>query len=166
MVETMKMYNDLGLTHYTDNNFNIFPYLKKMNYSPQLVKNFSSYEEDADLYDIVSATKEVRGKIEVVEPIQRIPLKLAENRFKNEFDRVISEGQTGRIYLFKLTTAIGKTSAITSCVGTTIAAPTNDLKNEISGRMNVVHQSTPDGIIFDTESLNNKLKYYYTIGIS
>jgi len=165
MLETMKNFNDLGLTHYTDNNFSIFPYLKKVNYRPQLIKNFSPYEEDTELYDIVTATKEVRGKIEVVEPIQKIPLKVAENQFKTEFDRVKSYGLTGKIYLFKLPTAIGKTSAITSSVGTTIAAPTNDLKNEISGRMKVVHQTTPDSIIFQTESLNNKLNYYYSIGL-
>lgn len=79
MLETMRKYNDMGLTHYTDNNFNIFPYLKKVNYHPQLIKNFSSYVEDAELYDIVFAMKEVRGKIEVMEPIQKIPLKVAEN---------------------------------------------------------------------------------------
>jgi len=166
MLDTMKKYNELGLTHYTENNFNIFPYLKIKNYYPELIKNFSPHPEDADLFDIVSATNETRGKIEIVEPIQRIPLELAESRFKTEFDRVMSSGEAGKIYLFKLPTAIGKTSSITSCVGVTIAAPTNDLKNEISQRMNVVHHSTPDGIVFETEHLNNKLNYYYSIGLA
>ncbi len=85
--------------------------------------------------------------------------------FKTEFERVVSEGEIGKIYLFKLPTAIGKTQIITSCTGVTIAAPTNDLKNEISSRMNVIHHSTPDGIEFESDYLNNLIHYYYSIGL-
>ena len=165
MNETMQKFNEEGKTNYTTNNFAILPYIKKVNYFPQLIKNFSPYSEDADLFDIVSATIEVRGQIEEVEEINKIPLEYAETLFKSSFDEVMTEGVSGKIYLFKLPTAIGKTTSITSCVATTIATPTNDLKNEISTRMEIEHECSPDEVIFENEELNRKLNYYYSIGL-
>ena len=46
----------------------------------------------------------------------------------------------------------------------TIAVPTNELKNEIGGRMKVDYITTPDPIEFEDSILNNQLKYYYSIG--
>ena len=46
----------------------------------------------------------------------------------------------------------------------TIAAPTNELKNEIGGRMKIDYITTPDPIEFEDSILNNQLKYYYSIG--
>ena len=164
MTETMKKYNDMGLTHYTENNFNIFTYINKVNYLPQLIYKFSPYPEDADLFDLISATREVRGQIEQIEPIQRIPLGRAEATLFDRFQHIMDEGTTGKIYLLNLPTAIGKTEMITSSIAT-IAAPTNTLKVEIAKRMNVICQSTPDAVVFESEYLNRKLQYYYNIGL-
>jgi hypothetical protein len=41
----------------------------------------------------------------------------------------------------------------------------NDLKNEIQSRMKIDCVTAPDAINFDTPHLNNKVSYYYTIGL-
>ena len=162
MKETMEKYNKMGLTKYTENNFNIIKYINKVNYYPQSIKSFSPYEEDEELHDLISATKNIRGHIEVIEPIIKMPLVEAEMLFKERFNEALSDN-TNSIYLFVLPTAIGKTEALTS-INATIAAPTNELKNEISSRMKVDYIITPDMVCFENESLNRKIDYYYRIG--
>lgn len=164
MKETMLKYNQQGLTQYTQNNFNILPYVKKVNYSPQPIYKFSPFEEDDDLLDIVSATKDIRGFVEVLEPNKKIDLKEAEDLLKSSYRDVIKNGETGKIYLFKLPTAIGKTQIITG-TRAIIAAPTNSLKNEIGERMGVKYIKTPDSVVFEDEKINKKLEHYYSIGL-
>ena len=81
MKETMQRFNEEGLTHYSENNFNIITYLKKVHYPAIPIHSFSPYEEDADLHDLYSAVVEVRGRIEVIEPIKKMPLVEAEQPF-------------------------------------------------------------------------------------
>lgn len=164
MKETMMKYNQLGITQYTQNNFNILPYVKKVNYSPQPIYKFSPFEEDDDLLDLVSATKDIRGFVEILEPNKKIDLKEAEDRMKSSYRDVIENGEVGKIYLFKLPTAIGKTQAITG-THAVIAAPTNSLKNEIGERMGIKYIKTPDPIVFEDDKINKKLQYYYSIGL-
>jgi hypothetical protein len=164
MKEMMIKFNQLGITHYTQNNFNILSYVKKVNYSPQPIYKFSPFEEDDDLLDLVSATKDIRGFIEVLEPNKKIDLKEAEDLLESSYRDVIENGETGKIYLFKLPTAIGKTQIITG-TRAIIAAPTNSLKNEIGERMGVKYIKTPDSVIFEDEKINKKLEHYYSIGL-
>jgi hypothetical protein len=164
MKETMLNYNQERTTSYTQNNFNILTYVKKVDYSPQPIYKFSPFDEDDDLLDLVSATKDIRGFIEVLEPINKIDLEEAEDRLKSSYQEVIENGEIGKIYLFKLPTAIGKTQSI---VGTkaTIALPTNSLKNEIGERMGIKYIKTPDPAVFEDTHINKKLDYYYSIGL-
>jgi len=164
MKETMEYYNEKGITQYTQNNFNILPYINKMNYPPSPLFSFSPYEEDSELYDIVSATKDIRGFVKVIEPIERIELSQAEEILQENYQRVIEEGEVGKIYLFSLPTAIGKTQSLTSTLAT-IALPTNDLKNEVGDRMEMEYVKTPNHLVFDNNSINLKLQYYYSIGL-
>lgn len=164
MKDIMLVYNQQGITNYTKNNFNILPYVRKVNYSPQTIYKFSPFEEDEDLLDLISATKDIRGFIEVREPNKKIDLKVAENLLKSSYKDVIENGETGKIYLFKLPTAIGKTQVITN-THAVIAAPTNSLKNEIGDRMGVKYLKTPDTVMFEDEKVNKKLQYYYSIGL-
>jgi len=164
MKKTMEKYNEEGKTQYTQNNFNILPYVNKVKYFPKLIQEFSPYIEDGDLYDVVSATRDVRGLIEPVETINRIKLSEAENLLKMKYDQVMSKGEVGKIYLFSLPTAIGKTQSL---IGTksTIALPTIGLKNEIGERMKIKYVITPDPVSFGNESINRKIQYYYSMGL-
>jgi hypothetical protein len=164
MNKIMTKFNSKRVTNYNPNNFAILTYLKKVQYPPQPIGEFSPYSEDSDLHDFISESIDKRGKIKVIESSNPIPLVDAEEKFKKEFDRVINEDRVDGIYLFRIPTAIGKTEIITS-VHATIAAPTNDLKNEIGGRMKVNYLTTPDPIIFENSSITNQMNYYYSIGL-
>ncbi|MCP1381912.1 hypothetical protein [Runella salmonicolor] len=165
MRETMEKYNESGCTQYTQNNFTLFTYLNKVNYPPIPIHRFSPYPEDRDIHDLISAAKDQRGKIELLEPIHKISLQEAEQAMRSEFNRVLETGEKGKIYLFKLPTAIGKTQLLTGSMNVTIAAPTNDLKTEISERMTVEHVISPKMVEFENDFLNRKLQYYYSIGL-
>ena len=168
---TMEKYNKEGKTKYTQNNFNILPYVKKLQYPIIPVYKFSPYPEDIDLYDIVSTTRNIRGLIEY-KPTPRISLEEAENMLDEKFSEVVKHGETGKIYLISMPTAIGKTEKLHG-THATIALPTNSLKNEIADRFR--HSSTtgsdfkftttPDTVDFESKELNLKQKYYYTIGL-
>ena len=162
MKNTMIKYNELGVTEYTENNFNILKYVNNVDYYPQVIHKFSKYKEDDELYDIISATKNIRGHIETIEPINKMSLLEAEKLFQESFTEAIND-TANNIYLFVLPTAIGKTESLTN-INATIAAPTNDLKNEIGERMKVEYVKTPDPIKFENESINRKIDYFYRIG--
>lgn len=164
MINTMKKFNSSGTTSYTENNFNIFTYLKKVNYPAIPIYQFSTYSEDFDLHDIASSVIDQRGHIEITKQINYINLEEAVELMKEKFLGVLNEGEKDKIYLFALPTAIGKTEMLTN-VTATIAVPTNNLKNEISRRMNVDCVTAPDAITFETPYLKNKMSYYYTIGL-
>jgi hypothetical protein len=163
MKDTMLKYNKSGETKYTENNFNILKYLRKYNYKPQPVYTFSKYSEDQDVYDIITASKGKRGKIEIIDPINKISLKEAENTFHNKINEIITNGKEGEIYILKLPTAIGKTEILTTLTGV-ISTPTNNLKNEITNRMKIPHEITPDQIELSEQTLNKKIEYYHKIG--
>jgi len=57
MKDTMNRFNQLGDTHYTQNNFNILKYLKNVEYSPIPIYKFSKYKEDSETHDFLTATK-------------------------------------------------------------------------------------------------------------
>ena len=167
MKVTMEKYNKTGLTQYTQNNFNIFTYLNRVSYPPISIHTFSKYKEDEDLYDLISATKDQRGFIEQIEPIYKIPLDQAETRFKDAFGKILEDNTPNKIHLLILPTSIGKTESIISTTAT-IATPTNNLKDEIGSRMDrveIIYKTTPDAVVFENDSLNKKIQYYYTIGL-
>jgi hypothetical protein len=164
MLETMEYFNSLGTTSYTENNFNLFSYLKKVNYPAIPIYQFSHYAEDSDLHDIASAVIDQRGLIEITKQEDNIELEEAVKIMKEKFQIALADERNDKIYLFALPTAIGKTELLTN-VTATIAVPTNRLKNEIEGRMKIEYVAAPDAIDFETTHLNNKLAYYYTIGL-
>ena len=166
MKETMIKFNEQGMTQYTENNFNILPYLNIVNYPPQPIQTFSPYQEDSDLHDLIGEVKEPRGKIQIISEVKKINLVDAENKLKNEFQKVLTNTSiSNRIHLFKLPTAIGKTKLITSVTGCTIALPTNSLKNEVRERMTIDCKTSPDPVIFKDDRINRMIEYYYSIGL-
>ena len=163
--ETMTKFNDAGLTNYTENNFNILPYLGIVSYPPQPINTFSKYDEDKHIYDFETEVLNQRGKIQIIESIHRIPLVEAEENLKNQFEKVLKSDQKGKIHLFKLPTAIGKTRLLTTTNNATIALPTSRLKEEVTERMSAEYQMTPNPIKFKDERINNIIYYYYSMGL-
>lgn len=164
MKETMNKFNSQCITKYTRNNFNILPYVNRMNYYPKPVCGFSPFKEDDEVLDIITTIKDVRGLIKVLEPIHRIELSEAEELLNTEYQDVIDNGEVGKIYLFNPTTAIGKTQKLVN-TDAVIALPTNALKNEVADRMEIEYQLTPDRVQFSDDRINNKIEYYYRVGL-
>jgi hypothetical protein len=164
MKETMERYNHTGQTEYTENNFNILPYVKKKNYPMLPIYSFSPFAEDDDLYDIITTTRDVRGYIEQVEPIVRIELEEAEKKMVDDFNWIMGNGETGKVYLMVMPTALGKTRLLTTSKAT-IATSTNSLKNEVGERMKIRYVATPDVIEFESQELKNKIASFYAIGL-
>lgn len=164
MKNTMLKYNKEGITKYTDNNFNILPYVKKVEYFTTLIGNFSPYPDDWKFNNIFDFSEFKRGKIDIIEPVKKISLVEAETLMIKKYNEVIKNGVSGKIYIFRLPTAIGKTEMILD-TNATICLPTNDLKNEVRDRMRINSVVTPDRLVFSNEILNRKIDYYYRVGL-
>lgn len=164
MKETMEHYNHTGQTQYTENNFSILPYAKKRNYPMLPIYKFSPFPEDDDLFDIITTTRDVRGYIEQTEEIVLIELEEGEGKLEESYRWVQEHGVIGKIYLFIMPTAIGKTRLITSTKAT-IASPTHNLKNETGDRMNIRYDTTPDTLEFASKGLKNIVSNYRAIGL-
>lgn len=165
MKETMLKYNEQGLTEYTENNFNIFPYLSIVYYPPKPINVFSIFPEDQYIYDLQTELLNQRGKIQVLEAINKIPLKEAELKLKKHFEYTLVSTELDKIYILKLPTAIGKTRLLSSVSNATISFPTNDLKQEVTKRMTIPYQMTPNTVRFSDERINNLIDYYYSMGL-
>jgi hypothetical protein len=165
MKETMTKYNELGLTSYTENNFNILPYLGIASYPPKPINTFSKYDEDQHIYDFETEVLNQRGKIQVLETINRISVEDAVVKLKYHFEKVLNSGEKGKIHLIKVPTAIGKTELLTKVKNATLAFPTAKLKEEVTGRMVVPNIMTPNQIIFQDDRINNMINHYYSMGL-
>jgi hypothetical protein len=164
MNDTMIKYNQEGKTDYSENNFNIITYVKKVCYHAVPIYKFSEHKEDTDLHDLYSSVSEIRGKIEIVKPILHISLNDAVEIFKNKFNDAFQKENDTKVYLFKVPTAIGKTELLTN-IKATLAFPTHALKNEVKERMKISNVVAPDSITFKDENLNTRLKYLYGSGM-
>jgi hypothetical protein len=165
MKETMLKYNEQGITEYTDNNFNIFPYLSIVYYPPQPINEFSKFPEDQHIYDLETELLNQRGKIQVLELINKIPLEEAEQKLKKHFEDILQSNEVDKIHILKLPTAIGKTRLLSTTTNATISLPTNNLKQEVTARMSVPHQMTPNTIKFNDERINKLIDFYHTMGL-
>lgn len=165
MNETMLKYNEQGLTEYTDNNLNIFSYLNIVYYPPQPINVFSDNDEDKHIYDLETELLNQRGKIQVLEAVNKIPLEEAVHKLKNDFEYTLESTELDKIHIIKVPTAIGKTRLLSSVTNATISFPTNDLKQEVTARMSIPYHMTPNTIRFTDERINKLIDYYYAMGL-
>ncbi|AZA58599.1 hypothetical protein [Chryseobacterium shandongense] len=165
MKETMEKYNKVGKTFYDENNFSILPYVKKMKYYPMPVYKFSKHEVDSEIHDIITEVRNVRGHVEILRKENKITLQVAEEKMISSFNEVLKNDEKETTYIFNLPTAIGKTRLLTDLENSVIAFPTNNLKNEVSGKMKTNFVTTPDTINFSNPVLRKKIEYYYQIGL-
>ena len=99
-----------------------------MYYPPLPINEFSKFPEDQHTYDLQTELLNQRGKIQVLEAINKIPLKEAEQKLKKHFEYTLKSTELDKIHILKLPTAIGKTRLLSSVTNATISFPTNDLK--------------------------------------
>jgi len=151
---------------YSDNNFNIIPYVKKREYNPSNLSNFSPYEEDHIHTNIITSVSNTRGMVEQIDTIDKKSLEEVETQFKEEFTKAI-ESSDSNIYIFRLPTGLGKTEALTiKDHKAVIAVPTHKLKEEIYGRATYDCLATPELPVLEDKNLMYKIEYLYSIGAS
>lgn len=160
---TMEKYNKMGKTFYTENNFGIFPSVKKNNYSPMRLQNFSLDKEDHQYLNIITAARDLQGAVEQLNTNKKMnTLEESEKIFKDEFDKA-RDAESG-VFIFKLPTGIGKTRALEDISGVTMAFPTHTLKSEVQDRMKVDCLVTPELPVFDDETINDRIDFLYRNG--
>jgi hypothetical protein len=164
MKETMLKYNQLGLTHYSDEKLAIIPYVKKKGYNPEKVKNFSPCIEDKNLSDIISTVNVTRGHVEILTPTRKKSKEEAESFLADTFEEIMDKDGDTDIHIIKVPTALGKTHHLLYYNGT-IASPTHKLKLELSSRMSSTHLMTPDELIFENMNINRCIESYFTMGL-
>ena len=164
MKDTMNKFNKEGNTHYTPNNFAALTYVKYKNYQPQKLKNYSPYEDDWAHLNPITAVKEVRGMVEIINPIEKIPMKDAEELMEKRFHDILNEDSTN-IFIMKLPTGIGKTKLLEN-VTATLALPTNALKEEVFERVAVRKTMTPTLPELKCADLQRKIQYLYSVGLN
>jgi len=183
MKTVMKQFNEQNAGQYLDgeeiqygeDKFSIIPYVKKHDYYPENLVNFSPYEEDHIHSNIITAVSNTRGHVERIEEIQKIPLKEATEIFETKFEQAIN-ADDNKIYIFRLPTGIGKTKLLTKeDHRALIAVPTHKLKEEIHERIkkeevrtgrNFDCHMTPELPKFEDEETNKLIEYYYSIGVT
>jgi hypothetical protein len=165
MKDTMVRYNENGTTDYTQHNLNILPYVRLMGYKPQWLVKYSPYPEDHEYSNLISAVREPRGIIEIIEPKQKLERSDAEKIMRETAEKVFKE-QNNRIIIIKSSTGLGKTELLTEFTGGTLAFPTHELIDELKSRIKVNYTSTPQLPTFFEKSLNERIGYMYKAGLN
>jgi hypothetical protein len=164
----MDMHNASGATNYTDNNFAIIPYVKYRNYNPKALEYFSPYVEDHQYTNIISATVNVRGVVEVLDRKQRLTLIEAEQALRNAYMSALNSMSVGEVLLIKAATGSGKTKLLetinTVINGAVIACPTHKLKDELKNRLNFATLSTPEIPKNVSVAVRKNIENLFTLG--
>ncbi|KNB62898.1 hypothetical protein [Chryseobacterium sp. Hurlbut01] len=164
MKKIMMKFDKEGLTEYTDNNYRMLEYVRRMSYFPMPVHKFSPFAEDKLIEDIPTFFKK-KEKIKIIDIEEKMSLKDVEKEFELEFKNAISSPDLDTVFLFSVPTGIGKTQLLTNVERSIIALPTNDLKNEVYERMSVPKTVSPDTIIFNDKTVQSLIDLYYKIGL-
>ena len=161
-----------GIEFYPDSYFYSLKAVRRFQYQPKALKNFSPFEDDWDIRNLLEL-KHKRGKVIQLESKRQISLKTAEVLLKKAWSLVkkdipftITEAEdcpiTGEpqpkiieldplfnplpknpIWIFKITTGAGKSQVFLDEKEAIIALPFHTLKDEMSERMLVNHLLTP-----------------------
>lgn len=175
-----------GIESYPKNYFYSLSSVKKFNYLPKNLSNFSPFEEDAEFRNLLEI-KHIKGKIEILKLQEQISIQSATklmmdafNKAKDnipfnikysepdmmtgesfpyieELDPLFDKLPENPIYIFKITTGAGKSEAFLKEENALIALPTHRLKEEMSDRMKVAHKMTPETPQFSDNSINETL---------
>ncbi len=176
-----------GIETYPKDYFISLKMVKRFNYLPKQLQNFSPFEEDWDYKNLLEI-KFKKGKIEIIKQQNMISLQNAERLLIDSFnlaksnvpftieysnpDMVTGESlpyikkykndifnplPENPIYIFKVTTGAGKSQAFIKEKKALIAMPFHRLKDEMSDRMLVDHKVTPEPPEFSDSRVNDTI---------
>jgi hypothetical protein len=143
-----------------DEKHKIMHYCCTQGYFPMKLESFSPYEKDWEYTTLLRAAK--RKEIIRLETPEKMPIQQAREKLGTIFNSVISSDDT-HVHVIKVPTGIGKTEICTRLDDVLMALPNHALKAEVSERMKVEHQFTPelDNLPMDVKK---RLEYFYSIG--
>lgn len=175
-----------GIEKYPKSYFIGLKSIKKYNYLPKQLSNFSPFQEDWDYKNLLEV-KFKKGKIEVLKEQNMISLQNAEKLLMDAFnlaksnepfsieyskpdmitgeslpyikklDNIFNLLPENPIYIFKVTTGAGKSQAFINETNSLIALPFHHLKDEMSERMLVNHKVTPEPPVFSDIRVNETI---------
>lgn len=133
-------------------------YFVKMDYGPMRCHKFCPFLESCEhTRNMIDQVRLPKGQVRIISnPIVK-PLSQAENELRYHMEKALASNDNN-VYVIKAPPGIGKTELYLNIDNATIALPTHNLMNEVSGRMRVKHKVTPK--IPDDKNL----KYLYSIG--
>ncbi|MBW4528215.1 MAG: hypothetical protein KME18_24035 [Phormidium tanganyikae FI6-MK23] len=141
--------------------YNLPSVLKFYGYPSETLENYSPYEEDW----IYSNLRHAGRKSEMVRFRQydTISLAEAEQKFDADFNAAI-QSQDTNVYIFKVSTGLGKTTRLKDLQGVLIAFPNHDLKDEVAEKMKVPVKVTPRLPQNLPSTVEDTIDYYFSIG--
>ena len=175
-----------GIQKYPRDYFYSLKTVKRFNYLPKQLQNFSPFEEDWEYKNLLEV-KLKKGKIEILKQQNMISLQnaeklllesfeLAKNNipftieyskpdmltgeslpYINKHDDIFNLLPENPIYIFKVTTGAGKSQAFINETNALIALPYHYLKKEMSERMLVSHKVTPEPPEFSDSRVNETI---------
>lgn len=150
--------------NYAQKKHTVMFYCKQVEYIPMALKDFSPYEEDWEYRNILQAAKLPRAEIIRKQQYETISLAEGEARLDDAISQALND-EGNHIYVIRKATGLGGTERLLSIENATVAFPNHDLKEEVSGRFNVDHETTPE-LPFDAvdEGLKAKIEYLYGVG--
>lgn len=185
--------NKRGVEKYPKEYFN-WNHLNSYKYLPTSLENFSPFIEDHEYHNLLELSLK-RGEVEIIEPIKRISIEDASDLMRWSFkyakegkpftieyehidlitgeakpiikpiDPLFNQLPEYPIYIFKITTGLGKTQTFLNETNALIALPRHKLKNEVSNRMKVDHKVTPKTPLFQNPIVNNLIEQLRDAGL-
>lgn len=164
---TMDKFNKEGKTKYGDNQYNLLKMVNFYDYKPMNLANFSEYTEDYEYSNLISAERNKRGFVDILEPRELISIEDFDFLFDLKFNEVVNK-KDNKIYIIESPTGSGKTEKIIKRINNSvIAAPFHDLLDELEDRMdNDNYTRVPSIPKFSKDSINKRIKNFFDIGLN
>ena len=164
---TMDKFNKQGKTKYGDNQYNLLKMVNLYDYKPMSLANFSEYTEDYEYSNLISAERNKRGFVDILEPRELISLEDFDFLFEIKFNEVVNK-KDNKIYIIESPTGSGKTEKIINrMTNSVIAAPYHHLLDELEDRINNDNYTRVPSIPkFSKDSINKRIKNYFDIGLN
>ena len=167
MKKIMDHYNKVGKTKYGSNQFNLLKMVNYYDYSPMYLVNFSKYKEDHEYSNLISAERNKRGYVDVIEPRELISKEDFDFLFDLKFNEVLNR-EDKKIYIIESPTGSGKTEKILNNItNPVIAAPYHSLLDEFEERIKSnEYTRVPSVPNFTSSSINKRIKNFFDIGLN
>jgi hypothetical protein len=148
---------------YTENNYNILPYVRKKKYYPQQLIKFSPYPEDHKQKNILTAVKLPKGSVQRTAQFKTITLEEGEEKLQ-EVLKQVRESDDLNIHVICASTGIGKTECILDWENVVMAFYDHPLKMEVDLRMKVDHVCTPNVMDYISEEDRTIINHCHLVG--